>query len=161
METLGRLNAAAAVLARYQVPLQEATAAKETAQALADDAEMDVQAAEEARDAAVWGCEHPGYIPLSGETVNIPAQPMTRFSMRLDIDDSALSEVDRLMAALPGVAMAELSGIAPDQRNKARIAERKAIAAKEAKKPRVSGATVLAPGAWAVPGGVYSPGARP
>ena len=63
MEALGRLNAAAAVLARYQAPLQEATAAKETAQALADDAVMNVQAAEEARDAAVWGHEHPGLHP--------------------------------------------------------------------------------------------------
>ena len=159
-EALDKLTVRAAVLARYQAPLQEATAARQEAEALAEPAAGDVKAAEEARDQAVWGYEHPGYIPLSGETVKATAHPMTRFSMGLDIDDSALSEVDRLMAALPGVAMAELSGIAPDQRNKARIAERKAIEAEEAKRPRVSGATVLAPGARAVPGGVYSPGAR-
>ena len=129
MEALGRLNAAAAVLARYQAPLQEATAAKETAQALADDAVMGVQAAEEARDAAVWGYEHPGYIPLSGETVNIPAQPLTRFSLGLDLDNKTeLSPVDRMLAALPGWSMAVLAGLVKEAENKARIAERKAIA---------------------------------
>ncbi len=162
IESLGRLNAAAAVLARYQAPLQEAAAAKEAAQALADDAAMGVQAAEEARDAAVWGHEHPGYIPLSGETVSIPAQPLTRFSLGLDLDSKTeLSPVDRMLAALPGWSMAVLAGLVKEAENKARIAERKAIADEEAKKPRVSGATVLAPGARAVPGGVYSPGSRP
>ena len=163
MEALGRLNAATAVLARYQVPLQEATAAKETAQALADDAVMGVQAAEEARDAAVWGCEHPGYIPLSGDTVNIPAQPLTRFSLGLDLDNKTeLSPVDRMLAALPGWSMAVLAGLVKEAENKARIAERKAIADEEAKRPCVVNATTaLAPGARAVPGGVYAPGARP
>ncbi len=162
IEALGRLNAATEVLARYQAPLQEATAAKETARALADDAVMGVQAAEEARDAAVWGCEHPGYIPLSGDTVNIPAQPLTRFSLGLDIDNKTeLGPVDRMLAALPGWSMAVLAGLVKEAENKARIAERKAIEAEEAKKPRVSGATVLAPGARAVAGGVFSPGARP
>ena len=139
IEALGRLNAAAAVLARYQAPLHEATAAKETAQALADDAVMGVQAAEEARDAAVWGCEHPGYVPLSGDTVNIPAQPLTRFSLGLDLDDGPLSDVDRMMAALPDWSMAVIAGLARDAENKARIAERKAITAEEARKPRVPG----------------------
>ena len=162
IEALGRLNAATAVLARYQAPLQEATAAKETARALADDAVMNVQAAEEARDTAVWGCEHPGYVPLSGDTVNIPAQPLTRFSLGLDLDSKTeLSPVDRMMAALPGWSMAVLAGLVKEAENKARIAERKTIEAEEAKKPRVSGATVLAPGARAVAGGVFSPGARP
>ncbi len=161
IEALGRLNAATAVLARYQAPLHEATVAKDTAQALADDAVMGVQAAEEARDAAVWGHEHPGYVPLSGETVNIPAQPLTRFSLGLDLDSKTeLSPVDRMMAAMTGWSMAVLAGLVKDAENKARIAERKAIADEEAKKPRVSGATVLAPGARAVPGGVYTPGAR-
>ena len=160
-DALYKLDAAARVLERYRVPLQEADAAKETAQALADAAAADVQAAEEARDAAVWGCEHPGYVPLTGETVNIPAQPLTRFSLGLDLDNKTeLSPVDRMLAALPGWSMAVLAGIARDAENKARIAERKVIADQEAKKPRVSGATVLAPGARAVPGGVYSPGAR-
>ena len=160
IEALGRLNAAAAVLARYQAPLHEATAARETAQALADDAVMNVHAAEEARDAAVWGCEHPGYVPLSGDTVNIPAQPLTRFALGLDLDDGPLSDVDRMMAALPGWSMAVIAGLARDAENKARIAERKAIAEEEAKRPRVVNATtVLAPGSARVPGGVYSPGA--
>ena len=79
------------VLERYRAPLQEANAAKETAQALAGAAAADVKAAEEARDAAVWGHEHPGYIPLSGETVNIPAQPLTRFSLGLDLDNTEIS----------------------------------------------------------------------
>ena len=160
IEALGRLNAATEVLARYQAPLQEATAAKETARALADDAVTGVQAAEEARDAAVWSHEHPGYVPLSGETVNIPAQPLTRFSLGLDLDGGSVPDVDRMMAALPGWSMAVLAGLVKEAENKARIAERRAIEAEEAKKPRVSGATVLAPGAQAVPGGVYSPGAR-
>ena len=162
MEALGRLNAAATVLARYQAPLHEATAAKETAQALADDAVMGVQAAEEARDAAVWGYEHPGYIPLSGETVNIPAQPLTRFSLGLDLDNKTeLSPVDRMLAALPGWSMAVLAGLVKDAENKARIAERKAIEEEEAKRPRVSRDHGPRAGRRAVPGGVYSPGARP
>ena len=159
METLGRLNAATAVLARYQAPLQEATAAKETAQALADDAEMDVQAAEEARDAAVWGCEHPGYIPLSGETTTIPAQPLTRFALGVDLDGSPIPVVDRMMAALPGWSQAMMVGLVREAENKARIAERKAIADEEAKRPRVVNATTaLAPGSVPAGGGIYSPG---
>ena len=121
-----------------------------------------MRAAEEARDAAVWGCEHPGYVPLSGETVSIPAQPLTRFSLGLDLDNTELSPIDRMMAALPGWSMAVLSGMVKEAENKARIAERKAIADEEAKRPRVVNATTaLAPGSVKVPGGgVYSPGAR-
>ncbi len=160
VEALGRLNAATAVLARYQAPLHEATAGRETARALADDAIMNVQAAEEARDAAVWGCEHPGHVPLSGETANIPAQPLTRFSIGLDLDNGQISPVDRMMAALPGWSMAVIAGLAQDAENKARIAERKAIADEEARRPRVVNATTaLAPGSVPVNGGCYySPG---
>ncbi len=138
----------------------EVTYRTKTAQALADDAVMNVQAAEEARDAAVWGCEHPGYIPLSGETVNIPAQPLIQFTLGRDIDGSELNFIDRLAAAIPGVLMTEATGIAADGRQKARIAERKAIADEEAKRPRVVNATTaLAPGSVPVNGGgYYSPG---
>ncbi len=59
-----------------------------------------MKAAEEARDAAVWGCEHPGYIPLNGETVNNPAQPLTRFTIGADLDRGSVSDVDRMLAAL-------------------------------------------------------------
>ncbi len=108
---------------------------------------MNVQAAEEARDATVWGCEHPEYIPVSRDTVSIPAQPLTRFSLRLDLDGGSVSDVDRMMAALLGWSMAGLAGLAWDAENKARIAERKAIADQEAKRPRVVNATTaLAPG---------------
>lgn len=74
------LAMAARTLARYEEPMREAMAAREAAQVLADDAYMGVKAAEEARDAAAWACEHPGLIPLSGETARIPAVPLDRSS---------------------------------------------------------------------------------
>ncbi len=136
-------------------------AVQEAAQALAGAAAADVKAAEEARDAAAWGCEHPGYVPLGAETVNIPAKPLVTFTLGLDIDGNELSQIDRMMAALIGKSMSEISGLAANDRQQARISERKTIASEEAKRPRVVGSTVAAPGARAVPGGIYSPGARP
>ena len=137
--------------------------AKDAAQATADDAVMAVQAAEEARDQAARNYEHPGCIPLSGETVTGTAQWMTRFSMGADVDGGTLSEVDRMLAALPGWSMAVLAGIAQDAENKARVAERKTIEAEAAKRPRVVNAhTALAPGSVRMGNGaVYSPGDAP
>jgi hypothetical protein len=162
-EALDKLAARATVLARYQAPLQAATAAQQEAEALAAAAAAGVQAAEEARDRAVREHERVGYVPLSGETVNIPAQPMVRLALGVDLDGTELGPVDRFMAALPGMAISEVAGITDSERNKARIAERKTIEAEEAKRPRVVNAiTALAPGSARLPnGGVYSPGSRP
>lgn len=163
-EALDKLAARATVLARYQAPLQAATAARQEAEALAAAEAAGVQVAEEARDRAVWAHEHPGRpVPLSGETVNIPAQPMVRLALGVDLDGTELGPVDRLMAALPGMAISEVAGITDNERNKARIAERKAIEAEAAKRPRVVNATTaLAPGSARMGNGaVYSPGSRP
>ena len=137
--------------------------AKDAAQVAADDALVAVETAEQARDQAARVCEQPGYVPLSGETVTATAQPMTRFSMGVDVDGAMIPEVDRMLAALPGWSMAVLAGIAQDAENKARIAERKALASEEAKRPRVVNATTaLAPGSARMGNGaVYSPGSRP
>jgi hypothetical protein len=71
-EALDKLTARATILARYREPMQEAMAAQEAAEALAGTAAVDVKAAEEARDAAAWGCEHPGYAPLGGRRSTFP-----------------------------------------------------------------------------------------
>ena len=157
------LRAADEVLTRYQGVLQQAMAAKQEAEALAGAAAAEVQAAEETRDRAVWAHEHPRRpVPLSGDTVNIPAQPMVRLALGVDLDGTELGPVDRLMAALPGMAISEVAGITDNERQKARIAERKTIEAEAAKRPRVVNAhTALAPGSARLPnGGVFSPGSR-
>jgi hypothetical protein len=54
--------------------------------------------------------------------------------------------------------VAEASGVLSSERAKARSQGKLAQQAEDGTKPRVRGTTVLAPGARAVPGGVYSPG---
>ena len=161
-EAADKLTVRATVLARYQGPLQAAMTAKLEAEQAAAAAAETVQAAEEARDQAVRAHEHPAHIPLSGETVTGLATPLTRFSMGADVDGTELTEVERMLASLPGVAMAEVSGVAADQRNKARLEGRKEAAEAEASRPRVVNAnTVLAPGSVRTQnGGLYSPGGR-
>jgi hypothetical protein len=67
------------------------------------------------------------------------------FTMGRDVDGGPVSAIDRLFAAAGGLAISEISGLAANGRQQARISERKVIAAEQGEKPRISNGTVLPP----------------
>ncbi len=161
-EALARLTAATDVLARYQAPAREATGRREAAETVVASAEAAVAAGEDARDRAVLAVEQlsdPGVrLVISPETGNLIAEPMMQMARKVFWKQA--TENETLLVQAIALALAQLTGVAMNIGLQAEKAAMKRRDAEEAKKPRVSGATVLAPGARAVPGGVYSPGAR-
>jgi hypothetical protein len=168
IEARATLTVAETVLAERTQARDEAVTARQHAEDTIAAAEALVTEREAERDQAAYVLANMAVPEMSPDTVRELAAPLTRLATLatftrqgwLPAGEAISSDEIGLVMAM-AYAIAGACGVLDAERNKARIAERKTIEAEEAKKPRVSGATVLAPGARAVAGGVFSPGSRP
>lgn len=111
-----RMNAAAAVLARYQEQARDAASARAAADAAVAVADGKVAAAEQARDQAAAAAGSPGAAELSRETVMALSRPVLRIAGGRDINNERLSRVDRAQAGVTGQAATILAELAETMR---------------------------------------------
>lgn len=165
IEARARLAVAETVLTERTQARDTASDARQLAEAALAGTSARVVEREQERDAAAAALANMGRVAMSGDTVRELAAPLSKlvtlaaFSQQGYLPPGeAMTDEEIGFAMAMAYVIAGASGVLDSERTKARAQGKLAQQAEDGTRPRVHGATVLAPGARAVPGGIYSPG---
>lgn len=167
IEARARLTVAETVLTERTQARDAAVTAREQAEAALAGVQALVAERESERDQAAYVLANVGAPELSPDTVRELAAPLSALVTRAMFSrqgylppGEAMNQDEIGLIVTMTYVIAGASGVLDSERAKARAQGKLAQQAEDGTKPVVHGATALAPGAKAVPGGMYSPGAR-
>ena len=167
IEARARLAVAETVLAERAQARDDAVTARVGAEETVAAVQAQITQREAERDQAAYVLANMAEAEMSPDTVRELAAPLSRLATFAGFshqgwlpagDAMSQDEIGLVMAMAYAVAGA--CGVLDAERKRARVLERKVIEDERAGRPQVHGATVVAPGTRAVPGGVVSPGSR-